>query len=707
MLNINSVHKSSLIKNCIKEIDEKKITIIKMDDYLQNMLGEASGRNEISYPYTINVPRDIDYMLRTGDLSPEKTIVIEEPYMYEGKPIWTKNSSKRIDLGFGYKNGDKRYLSEFALGDNSDTSGPHMVIGGTSGGGKSVCVNNLLFNILMGYSPFEVNLYMIDAKIAEFKRYATTHHCPHIKVIGATSDTSYVISLLQQLNILMIKLNKLFGSVGVNNINDFRKNTGLTLPRIIVIVDEYQLQYELATSKEGDLLTSQYNQFCTAGRSAGIHLVLCSQSFLSELKSKLFHNIRLRACLTCDIKTSEGILGNPVASKAVPIGQLHINIAADQSVEATTMFKVPYQNDEAFERHGKFLESVAVELENKNDFKFNTNFYDEDYILDAEDYNKLIANYTQRDRIVFGTPSFVKDKEIDVHYLDQTFEDLENIAVYSPQLLDVKEFIHMFNENFKKFSPINTKCIYLVADKTMMKDVKIPSYAMKFDIDKTTDPIYTSFISTIFKKNVMLETDELIFAGNKVLDAEVVTYMKQRYGDDSPYCNQLNFARMSHYVKKLDDETYHKINGGRLDKKMIRIHAIDVLETLISFSQEFLNKKVDYDNIPTHYFNIVGYDKFRGLYRDSKASITDLFKNLMYDTYKSKCCVILYSTNAASFSPIKDTFGRVLVSNAGEVGTKLGVELPKSLPDTLALIINPSSGHSARFKRLNMYDRSV
>ena len=706
MLTFSKKSVNDLVDACVTEIKSKKVTAIKMDDYLNNMLGESSGRNEITYPYTINIPNSVDYMLRTGDLSPAQTITLEEPYLYKGSPIWTKSSTKGLDLGFGYKNGDKRYLSEYFLGDNSDFSGPHMVIGGTSGGGKSVCVNNLLFNIMMGYSPYEVNLYMIDAKIAEFRKYAANGICPHIKAIGATSDTSYVISLLQELNILMIKLNKLFGSVGVSNLKDFRKVTGLTLPRVLVIVDEYQLQYELATTKEGDLLTSQYNQFCTAGRSAGIHLVLCSQSFLAELKSKLFHNMRLRACLTCDIKTSEGILGNPVASKGVPIGQLHINIAADQSVEKTEMFKVPYQNDEDFTNQNKFLVDIAKDMSEKYGCEFNPNFYDEDSILDIEGMQSLVNTYTKRDRLVLGTPSFVKSTEIDVHYLDQSFDDLENIAVYSPQALDVREVIHIMNENFKKFSPVNTRCVYLVADKVMMKDVEVPNYALKFNVDKTSNGYFVSFLTTLFRKNVIIDADEIIFSGDKSSDADVISFMHERFGKDSPMCNLLNYARMTKYVSLLNDPIYTKINGT-LTKDKLLLHAKETLETLLSFSQDFLNKKCDIDNIPTHYFSIVGYDKMRGLFRDPNYQMAELFKNLLYDSCKSRCCIICYSTNVAAFSSIKDTFGRVVVSNAGDVGAKLGVELPKSLAPSLCMIINPSSGHSARFKRLSMYDRTI
>lgn len=700
MINITKAHLNSTINFSVSEIDSKKINVIKMNDYLGNLLKNSVGGNDISYPYTINVPRDIDYMLKTGDTSPAQTIVLEQPYLFEGNPVWTKSSSKGISLGFGYKNGDKRYLSEYYLGDNSDTSGPHMVLGGTSGGGKSVCINNLLFNIMMGYSPFEVNLYMIDAKIAEFRRYAGDDVCPHIKVVGATSDTSYVISLLQELNNLMLKLNKLFGSVGVNNITDFRKVTGLTMPRIIVIVDEYQLQYELATQKEGDLLTSQYNKFCTAGRSAGIHLVLCSQSFLSELKSKLFHNIRLRACLTCDDKTSEGILGNTVASKGVPIGQLHLNIASDQTIEKTEMFKVPYQNDEDFKLHNSFLAGLAKDITDKFNYQFNLNFYDEDRILTKDDFSSLIDKYNEKDRLILGLPSFVKSKEIDVHYHQQTFDDLENIAIYSPMLSNVKDMLNIMNENFKKMSPVSTRCIYLVADKSMMKDLEIPNYASAFNVSKTTDGIFTSFLATILKKNAMIDADELIFSGDRAFDADVVAFMHERYGKESSICSQLNYSRMTHYFRILSDDVYSKLNGG-LTKRQLLIHCSDTLDTLLSFSQDFLNKKCDCSNIPTHYFNILGYDKLRGLYRDQKYATADLFKNIMYDAYKSKCCIIIYSTVVGSLSSIKDAFGQIMVSNAGDVGAKLGIDLPKSLAPSLCLMVNPSSGSSFRFLRLN------
>ena len=78
---------NSLVDSCVIEIKSRKVTAIKMDDYLDNMLKESSGRNEITYPYTINIPRSVDYMLRTGDLSPLQTITIEEPYLYKGSPI--------------------------------------------------------------------------------------------------------------------------------------------------------------------------------------------------------------------------------------------------------------------------------------------------------------------------------------------------------------------------------------------------------------------------------------------------------------------------------------------------------------------------------------------------------------------------------------------------------------------------------------------
>lgn len=710
MLSLSRNHVIDLVNSCNDEIEKGNVSIITMESYLENFLKTMSMKNEVTYPRTIKVPRDIDYMLRTGDISPELEFTLDEPFMYNGNPIWTRDPAKGIGLGFGYMNGNKRYLSEMYLGDNSNVSGPHMVIGGMSGGGKSVCVNNLIFNMLMSYSPFDLNLYLIDAKISEAKRYATTHRVPHVKVIGATSDTAYVISVLEVIDAHMTKLNKLFGSFGCNNIADFRETTGLSIPRIVVFVDEYQLQFQGATTREKEALTNLYDKVCTAGRSAGLHLVLCSQSYLQELKKALFHNMPLRACLKCVKETSEGIIENSVAAEGIPIGEIHVNLTGARSVEETTMFKVPFQSKKDFESEGIFLQKCGEEITQKYGHVFGMNFYDEDQLLKEENLNELLETYSQPNRLVVGSPAFVKSKEVDVAYFDQSFEDLENIGVFSPDGLDVREYISTMTSNFSRMNPNNTKCIYLVADQSLVKDLEPPKYAAVFDCDKADSPYFQGFMLNVYRKIVMLETDREIFRGQKVLNPEVEEALKEKFKNNSSVVTELNIARVSRYIEKLNTQNFGKIlyrNSNLPNKKDLMIQAIATLEGLFSYSQEFINMQVTANNIPTHYFNIVGFDKIAGLTRGGKAIFNDPFKELLFDAYKAKCCIICYSTIASCFSPFKEVFGWVMVSNAGDSSNRLGIEVPKGVKPTLGYATKPATGYALKFKKLNKYERVV
>ena len=104
MLILDESYINGAVSDAITMLKSNKGPVVLMDDYLDNYLSYCSSLKEITYPYTINVPRSLDYMLKTGDFSPAKTITIKEPILYNGKPIWTRSSLKGVGLGFGYEN---------------------------------------------------------------------------------------------------------------------------------------------------------------------------------------------------------------------------------------------------------------------------------------------------------------------------------------------------------------------------------------------------------------------------------------------------------------------------------------------------------------------------------------------------------------------------------------------------------------------------
>lgn len=713
MLTFPKAQERDLIASCNEEIKKAKVTIIPMNDYMDNMLNNNLRESDLNYPLTINIPRDIDYMLRTKDISPLKTITIEEPYKYRDKAIWNRSTIAGIHLGFGYSNGDRRYMSNFYLGDNSPMSGPHMVVGGMSGGGKSVAMDNLIFNMCYSHSPLELEIILVDGKITGAARYANTHQIPHVKIVGATEDTSYVISVLEMMDNLMMKRMKLFGAHGYDGIKEFRKHTGLTLPRVLILVDEYQLQFKNASSKEAEALKLLYDKYGTAGRSAGIHLLLCSQSYMSELKKVLFHNMPLRACLKCVKETSEGIIENGLAARGVPIGEIYVNNDGARSPEQTSMFKIPYIDGDHYKEKGLFLQECGKDLADRFDLEWTLNYYNENDKVEEDVIESLIDKYNRPSRIVLGSPAFVKKTEIDVVYFDQGYTDLENIGVFSSNKLDLMEYVSTFESNFRRQNFEKCRTLFFVSDDSLMSGIQLPKHIPMFECD-TADSIYfKSILLTSYRKNVMLAVDKEIFNNVKHVKDEAKEllegYTESAFGGNKNVLTELNLQRVSAYFDRLNNPNFFKIVTGtsstRLSDKEIWQQSFEILRTLLSFSPDFLHKKVDKDNIPVHNIVMVGFDKINGLTRNEKTFFSGPFLDVLYDSYKGKTNFILVSSLPNVLKPYINTLGWVILANVNDSCSRIGVEPPKGVHPELGLVIKPSTGDFMKFKKLLKYDR--
>ncbi len=117
----------------------------------------------------------------------------------------------------------------------------HMLIAGKTGSGKSTLLHVIITNLALWYSPDEVELYLIDFKKGvEFKTYAT-HRLPHARAVAIESDREFGLSILQRLDAEMTRRGELFRPAGVQDIAAYREATGKTLPRTVLIVDEFQV----------------------------------------------------------------------------------------------------------------------------------------------------------------------------------------------------------------------------------------------------------------------------------------------------------------------------------------------------------------------------------------------------------------------------------------------------------------------------------
>lgn len=227
------------------------------------------------------------------------------------KNMWQENSKQGLTTCLG-EQGDQRV--EITVGDSIRNLN-NMLVGGSAGSGKTVLLLTLIYGLAYRYSPDELTMYLLDYKEGvEFARFASKDsYLPHARIVGIESDeilgTAVLKSLLQE----MTARSQLFKSVGAEKLAEYRDKTGGTLPRIVLVVDEFQLMVR------ADENLTLLKDVVRRGRSFGIHVVLSSQTprGIQGGIGEVFEQVKLRICTKSAPDTSAEILagGNTAAAE--------------------------------------------------------------------------------------------------------------------------------------------------------------------------------------------------------------------------------------------------------------------------------------------------------------------------------------------------------------------------------------------------------
>ena len=151
---------------------------------------------------------------------------------------------------------------------------PHMLIAGTTGSGKSVCMNSLIISLLYKAKPEEVKLIMVDPKMVELGIY---NGIPHL-LIPVVTDPKKAAGALQWAVTEMLRRYRLMSDAGVRNLEEYNKLAEHSedydkMPQIVVIIDELA-DLMLVAAKEVEEAICRVAQM---GRAAGIHLIVATQ----------------------------------------------------------------------------------------------------------------------------------------------------------------------------------------------------------------------------------------------------------------------------------------------------------------------------------------------------------------------------------------------------------------------------------------------
>ena len=270
------------------------------------------------------------------------------------------NSRENVYLSEIFNNPDfkkKDVKLPIALGKNISgkpivgdlASMPHLLIAGTTGSGKSVCINTIILSLLYRHTPEKCKFILIDPKMLELSTYEGIPHllCPVItEAKKAASVLGWVVKEMESRYRLMTK-------EGVRNIDSYNTKHKLPMPYIVVVVDEMS-DLMLVAGKEIENYIQKLSQMA---RAAGIHIIMATQRpsvdvITGTIKANFPTRISFQVTSKIDSRT---ILGEQGAEQLLGKGDMLYMSSANRIVR----IHAPFVSDNEIEKINNSLRNQA------------------------------------------------------------------------------------------------------------------------------------------------------------------------------------------------------------------------------------------------------------------------------------------------------------------------------------------------------------
>jgi S-DNA-T family DNA segregation ATPase FtsK/SpoIIIE len=226
---------------------------------------------------------------------------------------------------------------------------PHLLIAGTTGSGKSVCINTIILSLLYKHPPEKCKFILIDPKMLELSTYEGIPHllCPVItEAKKAASVLGWVVKEMENRYKLMTK-------VGVRNIDGYNEKHKISMPYIVVIVDEMS-DLMLVAGKDIENYIQKLSQMA---RAAGIHIIMATQRpsvdvITGTIKANFPTRISFQVTSKIDSRT---ILGEQGAEQLLGKGDMLYMTSANR----VTRIHAPFVSEDEIEKINNFLRNQA------------------------------------------------------------------------------------------------------------------------------------------------------------------------------------------------------------------------------------------------------------------------------------------------------------------------------------------------------------
>lgn len=694
----------NLMYDSIQSINKKYasgiVGILDFENFLRRTLtkqfNEAVANGEVSFPMEVRISPSISE-LNSENYDPARIIRLEEPLRYKGIPIWWGKAANAVDLMCGYINGDSRKPCRLSFDDNTK----HGFLGGITGFGKSVTLNDIIFFIAMKYPPWEVNLVLLDAKGADIKRFGK-FPLPHILSLGATTDTDYIVSLLEEQQRRMVQLQAALSKVGSAKLKDFMKKVHLTVPVTLIIGDEIQTLYKNA-GKDVDKINSIFDAYARLGRSTRFHLFCASQEVGNTMPEATMNQFQIRCCLGATPEVSTQIIGNDAAGDINNKGILISNCKhTEKDPNNNITYRVPYQNDEEFEE-----EATALwELGKKIDFYYNMSNYDDTIIVREKDYTNYLSKYpADKDVIYLGEPAFIMREDIQLVKMRFNRKSYENIAIIHPNTYTIKRYIKMLYYNISRIKANN---FVLSGDLDIASSVDFKSIGARLSTcESHKDSQLNMLILSVLYRKIMLSADEYVRSSLKE-HALTNGILEEFANGDSSKITDLNKSR-AFYVLKLIDDEYSKelgiddiINKDAKNESRFN-HVKGVLNMYYGYGCG--DRLVEAEDFPLTYVWLIQLNNMRGIGLDPDRKFPEKFKNILYRSCQVNIRFILTATNIEEAGDyLKACKYGLIEGQETRFVNKFGGSVPDCYPKlttpTTGVLMDKVEGRCQKFKKM-------
>lgn len=291
------------------------------------------------------VPNFLTFFEMYGVNSPDELNVIDR---------WRKN---RTYVSMKALIGHKAGGASCYLDLHEKYHGPHGLMAGTTGSGKSELLQTYMLSMAINYSPDDIGFFVIDYKGGGMANLLSglPHMIGHISNLSGSQVRRAMVSIKSENK----RRQRIFNEYGVNNINLYTKlyknnEAKLPLPHIFIIIDEFAELKREEPEFMGELIS-----VAQVGRSLGIHLILATQKPGGMVDDNIRSNSKFRLCLRVqDAQDSEEVLHKPDAAYITQAGRCYLQVGNDELYE---LFQTGYSGA-VYDKEGALAQTDVARM---------------------------------------------------------------------------------------------------------------------------------------------------------------------------------------------------------------------------------------------------------------------------------------------------------------------------------------------------------